>query len=77
MHGGLRECGTIGEAQVIEFVRFSSEESGKEPREVNRDPGTQLSKPWGVTDGYRGCTGHDALWLQEGGYFGEEGDGER
>lgn len=47
MHGGLRECGTIGEVQVIEFVRFSSEESEKESREVNRGPGTQLSKPWG------------------------------
>lgn len=51
-YGSLRECGTIGEAQLIESVRFRSEESGKESREVNRGPGTQLSKPWGVTDGY-------------------------
>lgn len=60
----------IGEVQVIEFVRFSSEESEKESREVNRGPGTQLSKPWGVTaDGYRGMHRTRGTWQQEGGYL--------
>ena len=50
--GGLRECGTIEEAQVIGCVRFRSEESGKGSREVNRGPGVKLCKHWGVTEGY-------------------------
>lgn len=66
MHGGLRECGTIGETQVIEFVRFRSEEAGKESREVNRGPGAKLPKPWGVTDG---CT-DDTEDVQDTMHFG-------